>query len=131
MQSMYYLENFRTNRLVILKLFTKAKERIEMPKEYLLDTNAYYNLLKESREHQKGNSIFSTEINMLPVAVYSFPSLPKLRSFLCLENMPEETAAVFKNAPDAFPRRGTLVRISGIRDQKPVGTDGKSAAGKS
>ena len=89
MQSMYYLENFRTNRLVILKLFTKAKERIEMPKEYLLDTNAYYNLLKESREHQKGN------------------------------------------APDAFPRRGTLVRISGIRDQKPVGTDGKSAAGKS
>ena len=36
-----------------------------MPKEYLLDTNAYYNLLKESREHQKGNSIFSTEINML------------------------------------------------------------------
>jgi len=36
-----------------------------MPKEYLLDTNAYYNLLKESREHQKGNSIFSTEINKL------------------------------------------------------------------
>lgn len=36
-----------------------------MPKEYLLDTNAYYNLLKESREHQKGNSAFSAEIAAL------------------------------------------------------------------
>lgn len=36
-----------------------------MPKEYLLDTNAYYNLLKESREQQKGSSVFSTEIKTL------------------------------------------------------------------
>lgn len=36
-----------------------------MPKEYLLDTNAYYNLLKESREQQKGNSNFSAEIHTL------------------------------------------------------------------
>ncbi len=36
-----------------------------MPKEYLLDTNAYYNLLKESREQQKGNSSFSAEIHTL------------------------------------------------------------------
>lgn len=47
------------------KLFVNTKEKIEMPKEYLLDTNAYYNLLKESREHQKGNSAFSAEIDML------------------------------------------------------------------
>ena len=36
-----------------------------MPKEYLLDTNAYYNLLKESRNHQKGDSAFSAEISTL------------------------------------------------------------------
>ncbi len=36
-----------------------------MPKEYLLDTNAYYNLLKESREQQKGNSSFSAQISTL------------------------------------------------------------------
>lgn len=47
------------------ELFAKAKENIEMFKEYLLDTNAYYNLLKESREQQKGHSDFSTVINTL------------------------------------------------------------------
>lgn len=36
-----------------------------MQKEYLLDTNAYYNLLKESRKHQKGDSAFSAEIRTL------------------------------------------------------------------
>lgn len=36
-----------------------------MKKEYLLDTNAYYNLLKESRENQKGDSVFSSVINIL------------------------------------------------------------------
>lgn len=36
-----------------------------MSKEYLLDTNAYYNLLRESREQQKGSSSFSAEIHIL------------------------------------------------------------------
>ena len=36
-----------------------------MSKEYLLDTNAYFNLLKESRELEKGTSAFSNEINRL------------------------------------------------------------------
>ena len=36
-----------------------------MPKDFLLDTNAYFNLLKESRELEKGTSTFSSEINML------------------------------------------------------------------
>ncbi len=36
-----------------------------MPKEYLLDTNAYYELLKRSREQQKDNTVFSSEIHTL------------------------------------------------------------------
>lgn len=36
-----------------------------MQKEYLLDTNAYYNLLKESREKEKGNSFFTTQISTI------------------------------------------------------------------
>lgn len=36
-----------------------------MSKEYLLDTNAYYNLLKETRDQQKGSSRFSSQINTL------------------------------------------------------------------
>lgn len=33
--------------------------------EYLLDTNAYFNLLKESREQEKGTSAFSAQISTL------------------------------------------------------------------
>lgn len=36
-----------------------------MPKEYLLDTNAFFNFLKESREVEKGDSVFSTQIDVL------------------------------------------------------------------
>ncbi len=54
-----------------------------MPKEYLLDTNAYYNLLKESREQQKGNSNFSAEIHTLPVGICSYQLLQKSKSSLC------------------------------------------------
>ena len=36
-----------------------------MPKEYLLDTNAYYNLLKGCRDQQKVHSNFSAEIHTL------------------------------------------------------------------
>lgn len=36
-----------------------------MPKEYLLDTNAYYELLKRSREQQKDSAVFSSEIHTL------------------------------------------------------------------
>ncbi len=36
-----------------------------MPKQYLLDTNAFFNLLKETREAKKGNSAFSTQISTL------------------------------------------------------------------
>lgn len=54
----------------------------------------------------------------------------KLRLSLCLGNMPAEPAEVFKNAPDALLKQGRFVKISGIRNQTPVGTDGKSADGK-
>lgn len=36
-----------------------------MAKEYLLDTNAYYNLLRESGEQQKGGSTFRAELSTL------------------------------------------------------------------
>lgn len=36
-----------------------------MSKEYLLDTNAFYNLLKESREITKGNSLFFRQVDVL------------------------------------------------------------------
>ena len=49
-----------------------------MSKEYLLDTNAYFNLLKESRELEKGNSTFSSEINMLINGTVFISSITKV-----------------------------------------------------
>lgn len=53
------------NRIAAGKSSGEVKGNIEMPKEYLLDTNAYYNLLRESREQQKGRSAFCAEISTL------------------------------------------------------------------
>lgn len=46
-------------------IFLNFKESNGMPKEYLLDTNAFFNLLKESREMEKGVSAFSAQVNQL------------------------------------------------------------------
>lgn len=36
-----------------------------MPREFLLDTNAFFNLLKESRETERGSSVFASQMGIL------------------------------------------------------------------
>lgn len=49
-----------------------------MPKAYLLDTNAYYNLLRESREQQKGKSAFSVEMSKLVSGTLFISNITKI-----------------------------------------------------
>ena len=49
-----------------------------MPKSYLLDTNAYYNLLRESREQQKGESAFSVEMSKLVSGTLFISNITKI-----------------------------------------------------
>ncbi len=101
-----------------------------MSKEYLLDTNAYYNLLKESRLQQKGSSAFSVEINTLANSCLSLLS-QKLKLSLSWGNMPVETAVVFKNVHVLFPLQEIFARTSGMLPPEHAGAGAKSTAGSS
>ncbi len=49
-----------------------------MQKEYLLDTNAFFNLLKESREAERENSAYGAQVNVLTESKIFISNITKI-----------------------------------------------------
>lgn len=94
------------NEVVARELSGKAKENMEMRKEYLLDTNAYYNLLKEARAQQKGGSAFSAEISTLMSGSLFISTITKIEIVSVLGKYARGSSGGFQRCTRCISRTG-------------------------
>ena len=79
-----------------------------MSKEYFLDTNAYYNLLKESRLQQKGSSAFSVEINTLANSCLFISAITKVEIISVLGKYARGDSGGFQKCTRSLSAAGDL-----------------------
>lgn len=77
-----------------------------MPKAYLLDTNAYYNLLRESREQQKGKSAFSVEMSKLVSGTLFISNITKIEIVSVLGKYARGNSGSFQRCTRCLSKTG-------------------------
>lgn len=78
-----------------------------MSKEYLLDTNAYYNLLVELRALQSGGSAFSAEINTLTSGSLFISNITKVEIISVLGKQARGSSGGFHSCTRSLSETGT------------------------
>ena len=96
------------NRAAVGELSEMARENIEMTKEYLLDTNAYYNLLKETREQQKGSSAFMAEISTLMSGCLFISAITKIEIVSVLGKYARGNSGGFQRCTRCISKAGEV-----------------------
>lgn len=79
-----------------------------MQKKYLLDTNAFFNLLKESREAEKGSSAFSEQVRMLISSKIFISNITKIEIISVLGKYARGRSGGFQKCTRAISETGQL-----------------------